>query len=67
MDGKIYGVPVSKEISYIYYNKELFEKAGLETPEVAYATWDEFFEACDALKGSRNYTTWHGQCKYPVG
>lgn len=50
VDGKIYGVPVSKEISYIYYNKELFEKAGLEAPEVAYATWDEFFEACDALK-----------------
>ena len=42
VDGKIYGVPVSKEISYIYYNKELFEKAGLEAPEVAYATWDEF-------------------------
>lgn len=30
VDGKIYGVPVSKEISYIYYNKELFEKAGIE-------------------------------------
>ncbi|WP_320977966.1 ABC transporter substrate-binding protein, partial [Hungatella effluvii] len=28
VDGKIYGVPVSKEISYIYYNKELFQKAG---------------------------------------
>lgn len=24
VDGKIYGVPVSKEISYIYYNKDLF-------------------------------------------
>ena len=30
VDGKIYGVPVSKEISYIYYNKDLFEQAGLE-------------------------------------
>lgn len=49
VDGKIYGVPVSKEISYIYYNKTLFEKAGLEAPEVAYETWDEFFAACDTF------------------
>ncbi|MDE6950743.1 MAG: extracellular solute-binding protein [Lachnospiraceae bacterium] len=50
VDGKIYGVPVSKEISYIYYNKELFKQAGIEAPETAYASWDEFFEACDKLK-----------------
>ena len=52
VDGKIYGVPVSKEISYIYYNKELFAQAGIEAPEVAYADWDEFFEACDKLKAA---------------
>ena len=52
VDGKIYGVPVSKEISYIYYNKELFEEAGIQAPDVAYATWDEFFEVCDKLKAS---------------
>lgn len=50
VDGKIYGVPVSKEISYIYYNKDLFTQAGLTAPDVAYATWDEFFKACDTLK-----------------
>ncbi len=50
VDGKIYGVPVSKEISYIYYNKELFKKAGIEAPETCFATWDEFFAACDKLK-----------------
>lgn len=50
VDVKIYGVPVSKEISYIYYNKELFEKAGIEAPETAFASWDEFFEVCDQLK-----------------
>lgn len=50
VDGKIYGVPVSKEISYIYYNKELFEQAGIEAPEVAFESWDAFFEACDKLK-----------------
>lgn len=50
VDGKIYGVPVSKEISYIYYNKDLFAQAGLTPPETAYETWDEFFQVCDTLK-----------------
>ena len=49
VDGKIYGVPVSKEISYIYYNKTLFAEAGLTAPEVAYETWDDFFAACETL------------------
>ena len=54
-EGKVYGIPVSKEISYIYYNKDLFAEAGLEAPDVAYETWDEFFDACDTLK-SKNIT-----------
>ena len=49
VDGKVYGIPVSKEISYIYYNKDLFAKAGIEAPEVAFETWEEFFEVCDKL------------------
>lgn len=52
VDGKIYGVPVSKEISYIYYNKDLFKQAGIEAPETAFTSWDEFFAACDKLKAA---------------
>ena len=52
VDGKIYGVPVSKEISYIYYNKELFQKAGIEAPKEGFATWDDFFAACEKLKAA---------------
>lgn len=52
VDGKIYGVPVSKEISYIYYNKEIFEKAGVTAPDAGFATWADFFKACDAIKAS---------------
>jgi len=33
----------------------LFAEAGLEAPDVAYETWDEFFDACDTLK-SKNIT-----------
>lgn len=49
-EGKIYGIPVSKEISYIYYNKELFEEAGITVSAEGFSTWDEFFAACDILK-----------------
>lgn len=49
VDGKIYGIPVSKEISYIYYNKDLFAQAGIEAPEIAFETWEEFFDVCDKL------------------
>ena len=30
--------------------EDLFKKAGIEAPDVAYSTWDEFYEACDTLK-----------------
>lgn len=52
VDGKIYGVPNTKTISYIYYNKKLFKKAGIKAPDVAYASWDEFLKACDQLKAT---------------
>lgn len=46
-DGKMYKVPpASLCMTGVYYNKELFEKAGIsEFPK----TWDEFFGACDQL------------------
>lgn len=47
-DGTMYMIPSSGlQLSGLYYNKELFEQAGIEVfPE----TWDEFWEACDKLK-----------------
>ncbi|TXK76623.1 ABC transporter substrate-binding protein [Paenibacillus sp. N3.4] len=48
-DGKIYGVPYTKEVGTMYYNKELFKKAGIaEFPK----TWDEFFIVCEKLKAA---------------
>lgn len=46
-DGKVYGVPSSKMVVGYYYNKELFEKAGIDGPA---KTWDEFFADCEKLK-----------------
>ncbi len=49
-DGKIYLAPVNNEAfscAGIYWNQELFDRAGIEKfPE----TWDEFWECCDKLQ-----------------
>ncbi|MCI8995825.1 MAG: extracellular solute-binding protein [Lachnospiraceae bacterium] len=47
-DGSMYMIPSSgMQLTGIYYNKELFEKAGIgEFPK----TWDAFWEACEKLK-----------------
>jgi len=48
-NGKNYAVPFTKEVCNLYYNKELFAKAGItEFPK----TWDEFFAACEKLKAA---------------
>lgn len=39
-DGKIYMVPFSADVSVLFYNKNLFQKAGLD-PEKAPETWEE--------------------------
>lgn len=45
-DGKIYGIPYTKQVIGYFYNKDLFAQAGIEKPA---ETWDEFFEQCDKL------------------
>ncbi|MGD6802053.1 extracellular solute-binding protein [Rossellomorea vietnamensis] len=38
VDGKTYGLPLELNISYVFYNKEIFEKHNLEVPE----TFEEY-------------------------
>ncbi|MDR6291378.1 MULTISPECIES: ABC transporter substrate-binding protein [Inquilinus] len=45
LDGKTYGLPIASSARAMYYNKELFEKAGIAAPP---ATWDEL--VADATK-----------------
>lgn len=45
-DGMIYGVPFRLDAKLFFYNKDIFEKEGIEIPE----TWDEFIAVCDKLK-----------------
>jgi len=41
LDGKTYGLPLELNIAPIYYNKEIFDKAGVPYPTNDW-TWDDF-------------------------
>jgi multiple sugar transport system substrate-binding protein len=47
-DGKTYGAPVTLQGHPVYYNKDLYKKAGLD-PERPGATWDEFVANCETV------------------
>lgn len=48
-DGEYYGVPWTWGMVGMFYNRALFEQAGLD-PDNPPATWDEFLAAVQALK-----------------
>jgi multiple sugar transport system substrate-binding protein len=48
MDGKVYGLPFRSDIWQLYYNKNLFDKAGVPYP-ADNMTWDEYAELCKKL------------------
>lgn len=49
IDGQITSIPFEKAGAVFYYNKELFEQAGIsEFPK----TWDEMLEACKKLEAA---------------
>ncbi len=47
-DGKIYGMPFSADASVLIWNKNLFEKAGLD-PEKAPTTWEDIRKDAEAV------------------
>ncbi|PKN98865.1 MAG: ABC transporter substrate-binding protein [Chloroflexi bacterium HGW-Chloroflexi-4] len=48
VDGKNYGVPWDMGAVTFWYNKDLFEQAGVEVP----TTWSEFLTVCETLKAA---------------
>lgn len=48
MDGEVYGVPFALQTYQIYYNREIYEKYGLQEP----ATWDELISNCQVLQNN---------------
>lgn len=52
VNGKVYGLPYRKSNWMLYYNKTLFDQAGVDYPK-ADMTWDEFRELAQKMtKGS---------------
>ena len=48
MDGKHYGIPFATNCTALFYNKDLFDAAGIDYPDEN-TTWDEFHEMAKAL------------------
>lgn len=48
MDGKHYGIPFATNCTALFYNKDMFDAAGLDYPDEN-TTWDEFREMAKAL------------------
>jgi multiple sugar transport system substrate-binding protein len=51
-DGKLYGVPKYTDTIGVFYNKDLFAKAGIKEPP---KTWDEFAEDAHKLTDPANH------------
>jgi multiple sugar transport system substrate-binding protein len=48
IDGKTYAVPYRQDSWVVYYNKALFDKAGVDYPDGSW-TWDDFADTADDL------------------
>lgn len=53
-EGQHYGAPLDTHMAAVYYNKEIYEEAGLD-PENTPETWDEFAEINDAIVDAGYY------------
>ncbi|UNK70483.1 sugar ABC transporter substrate-binding protein [Microbacterium sp. H1-D42] len=49
-DGKMYGAPKDMDTIGVYYNKALFDQAGLDYPKAGW-TWDDFTTAANKISG----------------
>lgn len=56
-DGKVVAASVANEIALLFYNKDLFDEAGLDYPPASVEdawTWDEFLTVAKKLTKDRN-------------
>ncbi|HZD56998.1 MAG TPA: hypothetical protein VE136_09765, partial [Anaerolineales bacterium] len=51
--GRVYGLPLSVDLSGIYYREGAFEAAGLPYPQPAW-TWEDFRQVMNTLAGQEN-------------
>lgn len=59
-NGKVVAVGLSNQLMLLYYNKDMFDEAGIPYPSTDVAsvwTWDEFIEVCQKLTTDVNGKT----------
>ena len=49
IDGKTYALPYRVDATVLYYNKTMFNKAGVDAPDGTW-TWDDYLAVCRELK-----------------
>lgn len=49
IDGKYYGIPYRQDSWVLFYNKTMFEKAGVTIPDGTW-TWDDYIRTAEELK-----------------
>ncbi|MFK7805224.1 MAG: extracellular solute-binding protein [Anaerolineae bacterium] len=60
LDGSVYAIPTSMSFQLIFYDKDMFDAAGVEYPEIGW-TWDEFLAKAQELTiKSGSETTQYG-------
>ena len=52
-DGEFYAVPTKQEIYVVFYNKDLFDAAGLDYPKAPW-TWDDMIATAEKLSDPSN-------------
>lgn len=57
LDGKQYGIPKDWDLGALWYNKEIFDEAGVEYPTDDW-TWNDMVEACRKIKEKNIEGVW---------
>jgi ABC-type sugar transport system, periplasmic component len=61
----IYGLPYRTSKWVLYYNKDLFDKAGIDYPDGSW-TWDKYAEAAKQLTSGSGQSKIYGSLSYPA-
>lgn len=51
IDGKLNALPIAYNSAVVFYNKDLYDRYGLDVPK----TWDDLFDAAEKMKGDGIY------------
>ena len=62
LDGKVYAIPKDYDTIGLWYNKTMFDEAGIDYPDESW-TWDTFAEAAGKRTGIIiSFTVWEVRC-----